>query len=49
MNCLNPNMLKRIAREVELPDLYRMEDRRDKLQSKLFQKKIELLFEDESN
>jgi len=49
MNCLNSNLIKRLARNISIDDLDHLKDKKDKLTSKLFMKKLELLFEDESN
>jgi hypothetical protein len=49
MNCLNSALLKKIAAVLDIEDLDKLKDRRDKLVAKLFKKKLELLFDDESN
>jgi hypothetical protein len=49
MNCLNINLIKKLARNISVEDLESLKDKKDKLQSKLFMKKLELLFEDEAN
>jgi hypothetical protein len=49
MNCLNSNLIKKLARNISVEDLESLKDKKDKLQSKLFMKKLELLFEDEAN
>lgn len=49
MNCLNSVLIKRLARTIHLEELDSLKDKKDKLTSKLFMKKLEILFEDESN
>ena len=49
MNCMNSTLIKKLAVHVPLDELESMKDKKDKLTSKLFMKKLELLFEDESN
>lgn len=49
MNCLNSNLIKRLARNISVEILDSLKDKKDKLTSKLFMKKLELLFEDEAN
>ena len=49
MNCMNSTLIKRLASMVPLEELDQMRDKKDKLTSKLYMKKLELLFEDESN
>jgi rubrerythrin len=49
MNCINSSLLKRIAALLDIEELDKLKDRRDKLVAKLFKKKLELLFDDESN
>ena len=43
MNCINTQLLKKIAAKVDADGLDQIRDRRDKLMSKLFMKKLELL------
>lgn len=47
MNCLNSNLIKKLAGLISLQTLDNLKDKKDKLTSKLFMKKLELLFEDE--
>lgn len=49
MNCMNSSLIKKLAGAINLHDLDDLKDKKDKLTSKLFMKKLELLFEDESN
>jgi hypothetical protein len=49
MNCMNSILIKKLASLVHLDDLDSMRDKKDKLTSKLYMKKLELLFEDEAN
>jgi hypothetical protein len=48
MNCLNSTLIKKLARNITLDDLDVLKDKKDKLTSKLYMKKLELLFEDEA-
>lgn len=43
MNCLNQNLIKRIANQVTIERLDDLLDKRDKLTSKLFMKKLQSL------
>ncbi len=43
MNCLNQNLIKRIASQVTIEKLDDLLDKRDKLTSKLFMKKLHTL------
>lgn len=43
MNCLNQNLIKRIASQVTIDKLDDLLDKRDKLTSKLFMKKLQTL------
>ena len=49
MNCLNSNLIKKLAQEVPLAALNQLKDKKDKLTSKLFMKKLESMFEQEQN
>lgn len=49
MNCLNSSLIKKLAAQISLDDLDSLKDKKDKLTSKLYMKKLELLFEDEAN
>lgn len=45
MNCMNSQLVKRLAAKVEVEALENLKDKKDKLRSKLYMKKLELLFE----
>ena len=49
MNCMNSILQKRLAGKISLSDLNDLYDKKDKLKSKLFMKKLEHLFEEEHN
>ena len=49
MNCLNSNLIKKIAKEVTMDELVNLKDKRDKLSSKIYMKKLEELLEGEQN
>ena len=49
MNCLNSALVKRLAENISVDDLNTLKDKKDKLTSKLYMKKLELLFEDEQS
>ena len=49
MNCMNSVLIKRLAAKVSLNDLNELQDKKDKLTSKLYMKKLECLFEEEHN
>ena len=49
MNCMNSLLVKRLAAKVDEETLEALADRKDKLRSKLFMKKLELLFEQKHN
>jgi hypothetical protein len=49
MNCLNSTLLKRISRKVKIDDLDGLRDKKDRLQSRLFMKKLEIMIEDDTN
>ena len=49
MNCMNGTLQKRLAGKISLWDLNELHDKKDKLKSKLFMKKLEYLFEEEHN
>jgi len=46
MNCMNSNLVKRLAAKVEIEALSSLKDKKDKLKSKIFMKKLEILFQD---
>ncbi len=47
MNCLNSTLVKRLAELISIHDLNVLKDKKDKLTSKIYMKKLEVLFEDE--
>lgn len=50
MNCLNANLIKKISNIVSIDELINLKDRKDKLTSKIYMKKLEALMEEgESN
>jgi len=49
MNCMNSALIKRLAGKLSLYELNMLSDKKDKLTSKLFMKKLEYLFEEEHN
>lgn len=49
MNCLNSTLVKKLAHNISIEDLENLKDKKDKLTSKLFMKKLELIFEDEQS
>jgi hypothetical protein len=49
MNCMNSGLVKRLAGKLSLYELNDLVDKKDKLTSKLFMKKLEYLFEEEQN
>ena len=49
MNCMNSTLIKKLATLIPLEELTNLKDKKDKLSSKLYMKKLELLFEDEAN
>ena len=49
MNCMNSGLIKRLAGKISLYELNDLVDKKDKLTSKLFMKKLEYLFEEEHN
>ena len=49
MNCMNSILQKRLAGKLSLWDLNELHDKKDKLKSKLFMKKLEQLFDEEHN
>jgi len=49
MNCMNSSLVKRLAGKLNLYELNDLRDKKDKLRSKLFMKKLEFLFEEEHN
>ena len=46
MNCMNSALVKRLASKVPIETLESLTDRKDKLKSKLYMKKLEILFQD---
>lgn len=49
MNCMNSALVKRLAGKLTLYQLNDLVDKKDKLMSKLYMKKLEFLFEEEHN
>jgi hypothetical protein len=49
MNCMNSTLIKKLATRISIKDLDGLKDKKDKLSSKLYMKKLELLFEEEPN
>ena len=49
MNCMNSGLIKKLASVVTIDELEGLKDKKDKLTSKLYMKKLELLFEEEAN
>ena len=49
MNCMNSTLVKRLAGKITLYELNDLQDKKDKLTSKLYMKKLEYLFEEEHN
>jgi hypothetical protein len=43
------SLIKKLAKTIKLEELDNLKDKKDKLTSKLYMKKLELLFEDEAN
>jgi hypothetical protein len=46
MNCLNANLIKKISSIVTIDELINLKDRKDKLTSKIYMKKLEALMEE---
>ena len=49
MNCLNSTLIRKISMAVPIKQLIELKDRKDKLASKIYQKKVEALIEDEES
>ena len=49
MNCMNSSLVKRLAGKLTLNELNDLQDKKDKLTSKLYMKKLEYIFEDDNN
>ena len=49
MNCISPPIQKKLAMATQIEELDEIKERKDKLLSKLYIKKLELLLEDENN
>jgi hypothetical protein len=49
MSCINSQIIREMARKIKLDRLDVLKERKDKLVSRLFMKKLELLLEDEKN
>lgn len=46
MNCLNANIIKKISNSITIDELIDLKDRKDKLTSKIYMKKLEVLMEE---
>ena len=46
---MNSALVKRLANKIDIDDLESLADKKDKLRSKLYMKKLELLFQDSQN
>jgi DNA-binding LytR/AlgR family response regulator len=49
MSCINSTIIREISRQVDLDRLDILKERKDKLVSRLFMKKLEVLLEKEQN
>ena len=49
MCCMSSGLVKRLAAKVNIEVLDSLEDKKDKLKSKIFMKKLEILFQDSNN
>ena len=49
MNCLQNNLIKKIAEAVSMDELVALRDKKDKLMSKIYMKKLEFLISEESH
>ena len=49
MSCINTNIIREMAKKVSLDRLDVLKERKDKIVSRLFMKKLELLLEKEKN
>ena len=49
MCCMSSSLVKRLAGKVEIEVLDSLDDKKDKLKSKIFMKKLEILFQDQEN
>ena len=49
LNCLSSSMAKKLAKFIQLDELEKLKDKKDRLQSRLFKKKLEIYFEDDTN
>lgn len=49
MNCMSAPLVKRLSGKITLYELNDLDDKKDKLSSKLYMKKLEYLFEEEHN
>ena len=49
MSCINSGLIQQLARQVDICVLDLLDDKKDKLRSKLFMKKLELAFSDPKN
>lgn len=49
LNCMSSALIKKLASKVKIDELNQLKDKKDKLTSKLYMKKLELIFEDRQN
>lgn len=49
MSCINSHIIREMAKRIKLDQLDSLKERKDKLVSRLFMKKLELLLEKEKN
>jgi hypothetical protein len=49
MSCISSHIIKSIAQELTIDQIDSLKERRDKLVSKLFMKKLEIMLEKEEN
>jgi len=49
MSCINSAIIREIAKKIKVEKLDTLKERKDKLVSRLFMKKLELLLEKEKN
>jgi hypothetical protein len=49
MQCINTNIIREMAKKVSLDRMDSLKERKDKIVSRLFMKKLELLLEKEKN
>lgn len=49
MCCMSSGLVKRLSGKVDIEVLDSLDDKKDKLKSKIFMKKLEILFQDSQN